>query len=51
LSIFSEEYLAKERRALGDNLFNREFLGIPGGAHTSLFSWEMYDRATRVQHL
>jgi hypothetical protein len=42
------EFLEQERRALGDNRYNREFLGIPGGAHTSLFSWEMYERATQV---
>jgi Terminase large subunit, T4likevirus-type, N-terminal len=48
VTIFSEEFLAQERRALGEDGFKREYLGIPVGAHASPFSWELYDRATRV---
>jgi hypothetical protein len=47
-SLFDPEYLAQERRALGEHVYNREYLGIPTGAHCSLFNWEMYDRATRM---
>ena len=33
---------------LGKERFSREYLGIPGGSHTSLFTWELYERATQV---
>jgi hypothetical protein len=46
--LFDPEFLEQERRALGEHDFGREYLGIPMGAHTSLFNWAMYDRATRV---
>ncbi|MFL6817633.1 MAG: terminase large subunit domain-containing protein [Bradyrhizobium sp.] len=46
--LIDPKYLEQERRALGEHLFKREYLGIPGGAHSSLFTWEMFDRATRV---
>jgi hypothetical protein len=44
---FSPEFLASERRALGDHAFQREYYGIPMGAHASPFSWELFERATR----
>ena len=40
--------LEQERRSLGVHDFNREYLGIPMGAHCSLFTWDMWERATRV---
>jgi hypothetical protein len=46
--LFSAEFLMQEKSALGEHDFNREYLGIPMGAHTSLFNWDMYERATRV---
>jgi Terminase large subunit, T4likevirus-type, N-terminal len=46
--LFDPEFLEQERRALGEHDFNREYLGIPMGAHSSLFNWEMYERATRI---
>ena len=49
VTCFSEQYLAQERRAHGENGFNREYLGIPGGGEASPFTWELYDRATRIQ--
>ncbi len=45
---FSAAFLEQERLALGDQVFKREYLGIPGGAHASLFSWDLYERATQV---
>jgi hypothetical protein len=48
VTFFSEEYLAQERRALGEHDFQREYLGIPLGATASPFSWELYERATHV---
>ena len=48
VSIFTKDYLAQERNALGEPRFNREYLGIPGGAHASLFGWDMYERATTI---
>ena len=30
--LFRREFLEQERRALGEHGFNREYLGIPGGA-------------------
>jgi Terminase large subunit, T4likevirus-type, N-terminal len=44
----SEEHLAQERLALSDAEFKREYLGIPAGSHTSPFTWDLYDRATRI---
>jgi hypothetical protein len=43
---FSPAFLEQERRALGDQVFKREYLGIPGGAHASPFTWELFERAT-----
>jgi hypothetical protein len=45
---FAEGFLEQERRALGEDDFKREYLGIPAGGHTSPFTWEMYEQATRV---
>ena len=44
----SEEHLAPERRGLSEADFKREYLGIPAGSHTSPFTWDLYDRATRI---
>jgi Terminase large subunit, T4likevirus-type, N-terminal len=48
VTIFSEQFLEQERRALGEDGFKREYLGIPVGAHASPFSWDLYQRATRI---
>ena len=48
VTLFPAEFLEQERRALGEDVFKREYLGIPAGAHTSPFSWELYERATQV---
>jgi hypothetical protein len=48
VSMRSEEFLAQQRRVLGEDGFKREYLGIPAGAHVSPFSWDLYDRATRI---
>jgi hypothetical protein len=45
---FDREFLEKERRALGEEAFKREYLGIPAGAQASPFTLELYDRATEV---
>ena len=47
IETFSPEFLEQERRALGDDGFKREYLGIPSGGHVSPFTWDLYDRATR----
>ena len=44
--LFSAEFLEQERRALGEDVFNREYFGIPGGGAASPFSWDLYERAT-----
>jgi hypothetical protein len=46
--LFPAEYLEQERRGLGEHRFNREYLGIPGGAEANPFSWDLYERATRI---
>jgi hypothetical protein len=46
-TIFSEQFLEQERRALGEDGFKREYLGIPLGGHASPFSLDLYERATR----
>src|SRR5262245_5446051 len=45
---FDAEFLEKERRALGEHEFKREYLGIPLGAQASPFTWELYEGATQV---
>jgi hypothetical protein len=49
VDIFSEQFLAQEHRALGEDVFKREYLGVPLGASASPFSWDLYERATRIQ--
>ncbi len=46
--LFQAEFLQQECRALGEDSFKREYLGIPIGAGASLFGWNLYDRATRI---
>jgi hypothetical protein len=48
IDIYSQEFLDHERRQLGETAFNREYLGIPGGASVSPFDWELYQRAAQV---
>ncbi len=47
-TLFSAEFLEQERRALGEDVFKREYLGIPLGGQASPFSWELYERATQI---
>jgi hypothetical protein len=46
--LIPEAFLEQERRALGEHAFKREYLGIPLGAETSPFGWDLYERAIRV---
>jgi hypothetical protein len=46
--LFSPEFLERERRALGEDNFKREYLGVPIGAGASLFGWDLYERATQI---
>jgi hypothetical protein len=46
-TLFTAEFLEQERRALGEDNFKREYLGIPMGGQASPFSWELYERATQ----
>src|ERR1700722_10012079 len=46
--LFPTEFLEQERRALGEDNFKREYLGIPIGAGASLFGWDLYERATQI---
>ena len=46
--LFAAEFLERERRELGENLFKQEFLGIPGGGELSPFTWELYEHATQI---
>jgi hypothetical protein len=48
VDIYSQSFLDQERRQLGEIAFNREYLGIPGGASVSPFDWELYQRAAQV---
>jgi hypothetical protein len=47
--VYDPQFLERERRALGENAFQREYFGIPTGANGSPFTWELYERATRYQ--
>jgi hypothetical protein len=46
--LWTPEFLEEERASLGKDNFDREYLGIPTGAHTSPFTWDLYERATTV---
>jgi hypothetical protein len=47
---FTPEFLEKkERRALDDHAFPREYYGIPQGGQASPFTWELYERATAIR--
>ena len=46
---FTPEFLEKERSALGDHAFAREYYGIPQGGQASPFTWELYERAIRFR--
>jgi hypothetical protein len=46
-SLYPQEYLDRERQALGEELYKREFFGIPTGGQVSPFTWELYQRATQ----
>jgi hypothetical protein len=46
--IFTPEFLRDEGKALGVDAFKREYLGIPAGAHTSPFTWDLYEAATQI---
>ena len=48
LTLYSQEYLDQERRALGEDRYKREFLGIPAGGQVSPFTWEQFERATQT---
>ena len=48
IETFSPEFLEQERRALGEEGFKREYLGIPSGGQVSPFIWELYERATHI---
>jgi Terminase large subunit, T4likevirus-type, N-terminal len=45
---YDAEFLERERRALGEEAFKREYLGIPLGGQASPFTWELYECATQV---
>jgi hypothetical protein len=47
-TLFADGFLERERRALGEDDFKREYLGIPAGSHASPFTWELYERATQT---
>jgi Terminase large subunit, T4likevirus-type, N-terminal len=47
-SLYSQDYLDQERRALGNDRYKREFLGIPTGGQVSPFTWELFERATKT---
>ena len=47
-TLYNQEYLDQERRALGEDRYKREFLGIPAGGQVSPFTWEQFGRATQA---
>src|SRR5690349_6687784 len=44
---YTAEYLAQERKELGQEKFNQEYMGIPAGGAGRLFTWELYEAATQ----
>ena len=47
-TLFPAEFLKGERRALGEDAFAREYLGIPSGGGVSPFTWELYEQITKI---
>ena len=45
VDILDKAFLERERNTMGDAVFEREYLGIPGGGLASPFTWELYDQA------
>jgi len=48
IGIYHPLFLEQERAALGEHAFNREYLGIPGGAQASPFTWELFETAMQI---
>ena len=46
-TLYSQDYLDRERKELGEDRYKREFLGIPAGGPVSPFTWDLYDRAAQ----
>jgi len=44
---FTTEFVEREISALGEHVFMREYLGVPGGENASPFTWDLYERATQ----
>ena len=47
-TLYAAEFLEQERRALGEHVFKREYLGIPGGNEASPFTWDLFEQATQI---
>ena len=47
-TLFTAGFLEQERRALGEDAFKREYLGIPVWLRASPFTWDLYERATQI---
>jgi Terminase large subunit, T4likevirus-type, N-terminal len=45
---FTQQFLEEQRQILGEQGFNQEYLGIPGGGNATPFTWDLYERATGV---
>jgi hypothetical protein len=45
---YDPKFLEQERSSLGEDVFKREYFGVPLGAQASPFTWELYERATQV---
>jgi len=45
---FTQQFLDQQRQHLGEQDFNQEYLGIPGGGNASPFTWDHYERATGI---
>jgi terminase large subunit-like protein len=49
-TLYSQDFLEAERRAMGDERYKREYLGIPVGGEASPFTWEYFDAAASPLH-
>lgn len=47
-TLYDPAFLERERKALGDDAYKREYLGIPAGGQVSPFGWELYERASKT---
>jgi hypothetical protein len=45
---FTQQFLEEQLQHMGEQDYNQEYLGIPGGGNASPFTWDLHERASGV---